>query len=246
MNKNMLTMKRALKRTLRGLDHIFGIRAWLSSEPNQSIEEMSFLRGSRELEYGWVAANVPSRLGSALDIGCVNSPISPILAMLGYEVVGVDIRDDIPYKLGGFQMLRGDFTQLEFTQEAFDLVVLCSTVEHIGLAGRYDNFSIPDGDLNAMSKVRNILKPTGVCILTIPVGEDGVYSPWHRIYGNERLPQLLHGFKILKSCYYIKTGWDKWHESSKESALSFSGSASRYALGEFVLGIDENHSGGRP
>jgi SAM-dependent methyltransferase len=241
VNKYKLEMKRSIKRMLRWLDHILGIRAWLSSEPNQSIEEMSFLRGSRELEYGWVAANVPTGLGSALDIGCVNSPISPILAMMGYKVVGVDIRDDIPYELNGFKMVQGDFTQLNFPQESFDLVVLCSTVEHIGLVGRYDNFSIPDGDLAAMVKVRNILKLTGVCILTIPVGVDGVYLPWHRVYGNERLAQLLQGYKVLKSRYFVKSGWDKWCESSQEIALSFTGSASQYALGHFILGRDENH-----
>jgi SAM-dependent methyltransferase len=235
MNQNTLMAKRAIKQILRRLDQFFGVRAWLSSEPNQIPEEMGFLRGSRELEYGWVAANVPAGLESAVDVGCVNSPISAILAMSGYNVIGVDMRDDVPYELEGFSMVQGDFNQVHLPSESFDLVVLCSTVEHIGLAGRYDNSHLPDGDLIAMAKVQTILKPAGFCILTIPVGLDGVYSPWHRIYGNERLPKLLQGFRELKSRYFVKETWDKWNESSKELALSFAGNASRYALGQFVL-----------
>jgi hypothetical protein len=33
----------------------------------------------------------------------------------------------------------------------FDTVINCSTVEHVGLPGRYGGPSIPDGDLEACS-----------------------------------------------------------------------------------------------
>jgi SAM-dependent methyltransferase len=236
----MPNIKYSIKKLLRWLDYHIGVRAWLSSEPNQNMEDVDFLRGTRELEYGWVAANVPAASGSAVDVGCVNSPISSIMTMLGYRVIGVDMRDDIPYRLDGFSMIQGDFNQVDLPFESFDVVVLCSTVEHIGLAGRYDNLHLPDGDLMAMSKVQNILKPTGICILTIPVGLDDVYVPWHRIYGIKRLPQLLQGFRVLKSQYFVKNSWDKWHESNGEEALSFAGSGSRYALGVFVLSRDDS------
>jgi SAM-dependent methyltransferase len=227
--------KYRLKDFLRKIDYKFGIRAWFSSEPNQVLEDNSFLRGEKELDYGWVAANVGHGPGLALDVGCVNSPLSSILASLKYQVVGIDLRDDIPYELKKFSLIQGDFNKVEFVPASFDLVVLCSTVEHIGLAGRYDNPDVPDGDLIAMEKVGSILKHDGRCILTIPAGLDGVYSPWHRVYGSERLPKLLRGFDVVKSRFFVKRERNKWRETDEGTALSYQGNAFRYALGQFLL-----------
>lgn len=245
-NDILITVNRPIKRIIRRIVAILGLREFLSNEPDQGPKEFGFLMGEKDLDHGWVAANVPAGLGTALDIGCANSPVSPTLAMLGYTVVGIDIKVDIPYKLSGFSFIVGDFTQVKLTPKSFDVVVLCSTVEHIGLRGRFDNYDLPDGDLLAMKKVGYVLKPKGICILTIPVGLDGVFSPWHRIYGNERLPKLLHGFKILKSQYLVKKNESKWCQRDKEEALSFPGSDSRYALGQFVLIAEDDHGGDIP
>jgi len=230
-----MNFKYKLKAFLKEVDYKFGIRTWFSTEPNVILEDNSFLQGEKELDYGWVASHVGHGPGLALDVGCVKSPISSILVSMGYKVIGVDLRADIPYKLNGFSLIQGDFNRVDLPSEYFDIVVLCSTVEHIGLAGRYDNPDIADGDLMAMEKVHNILNPNGKCILTIPVGMDGVFSPWHRIYGRERMPKLMSGFTVIENRYFVKRALNLWCETDEDTALSYQGSATRYALGQYVL-----------
>jgi SAM-dependent methyltransferase len=82
-----------------------------------------------------------------------------------YEVIGVDLRTDIPYTLERFHLLQGDFNQVPIEPASFDVIILCSTVEYIGLAGRYGNSGDPDGDIKAMAKVYRLLKPCGVSSL---------------------------------------------------------------------------------
>jgi SAM-dependent methyltransferase len=233
----MPNIKYLIKNILRWLDYHLGIRAWLSSEPKQLLDT-TFLTGEKELDYGWVIGHAGVGPGKALDVGGVNSPISSILVSLGFEVTGVDLRPDIQYELDNFIFINDDFlTTQRLLAQTYDLVVLCSTVEHIGLFGRYENRDERDGDLLAMKKVFKLLKPKGICILTIPVGQDGVYAPWHRIYGEKRLPQLLDQFHILESRFFVKKNNGKWSVSSSEDALAFKGNSSKYAIGQFVLSI---------
>jgi SAM-dependent methyltransferase len=230
-----MTFKSTVKNSLKWLDAKIGIRAWLSSEPKEKLDEPLFLKGEKDLDYAWVVAHVGHGPGKALDVGFVNSPLSAILLALEYSVTGIDLRCDVPYELKGFTQLQGDITRLELEPDSFDLAILCSTVEHVGLSGRYDNRENPDGDLQAMTKISEVLRKDGKCILTIPVGLDGVYSPWHRVYGEKRLPLLLDLFKVEECNFYMKSGSDKWKAVEKSKALAFHGSASRYALGQFVL-----------
>jgi hypothetical protein len=53
----------------------------------------------------------------------------------------------------------------------------------------------PDGDLDAMQSLRNILQPSsGLLYLAVPIGKDALYWNEGRIYGAIRLPKLLAGF----------------------------------------------------
>jgi SAM-dependent methyltransferase len=234
-----MTFKSSVKKTLKWLDYKLGLRAWLSSEPKEKLEEPLFLKGEKDLDYAWVVAHAGKGPGRALDVGFVNSPLSAILNALGYTVTGVDLRCDVPYELKEFTAIQGDFNQATLPFNYFDLAVLCSTVEHIGLSGRYDNPDNPDGDLQAMAKVRQVMKKDGKCILTIPVGLDGTFSPWHRVYGEERLPRLLEGFTITEFAFHVKESSDKWKPCERKKALAFRGSPSRYALGQFILQLKE-------
>jgi len=232
---NSINLKYGIKKILKWIDNKLGIRAWFLSEPKQALHSNSFLKGEKELDYGWVAANVGDGIGKALDVGCVNSPVSAILATIGYDVIGIDLRPGIPYILNNFHFINEDFLEVSFEKKFFDVVVLCSTVEHIGLEGRYGNEDIINGDLIAMSKVLDILKSDGICILTVPVGVDGIFKPWHIIYGEERFPKLIRGFNITKSRFFVKKTWDKWYKTDQEEAFSFHGNELRYAIGQYVL-----------
>jgi hypothetical protein len=88
-----------------------------------------------------------------------------------------------------------------------------------------------------MAIMRDLLEPDGRMILTIPVGQDLVCAPLHRIYGQERLPRLLEGYAVNEAQYWLRgPGASAWSEVDKEDALQTEGSEWFYALGLLVLG----------
>eukprot|EP00602_Paraphysomonas_sp_CaronLab_P011170 CAMPEP_0185039728 /NCGR_PEP_ID=MMETSP1103-20130426/36906_1 /TAXON_ID=36769 /ORGANISM="Paraphysomonas bandaiensis, Strain Caron Lab Isolate" /LENGTH=229 /DNA_ID=CAMNT_0027578741 /DNA_START=7 /DNA_END=693 /DNA_ORIENTATION=- len=83
----------------------------------------------------------------------------------------------------------------------YDIAFSMSSFDHDGL-GRYGDPLNPDGDLKAMQRVSDLLKPGGLLFLSVPVGPDVVVFNLHRRYGPVRLPALLSGWDIVE-----KIGW---------------------------------------
>ena len=94
------------------------------------------------------------------------------------------------------------------SQNKFDMVFSISSLDHDGL-GRYGDPLNPNGDLEAMDKIRSILKPGGLLLLSVPVGPDVVIFNLHRRYGPLRLPMLFKGWDVVKRvgefCAYAYT-----------------------------------------
>jgi hypothetical protein len=153
----------------------------------------------------------------------------------GNHAVAVDLEEE-QYLFGDhdIEYVRGDFNELVF-DEPFDQILNCSSIEHVGLAGRYGSPNAPDGDLLAMSKMAGLLKPGGDMVLSIPVGRDAVYAPWHRVYGERRIPQLLEHWEIRQESYWAKARTEKYVPVTREEALADEGSSSYYALGLYVV-----------
>jgi len=80
----------------------------------------------------------------------------------------------------------------------FDCALSISSFEHDGL-GRYGDPINPDGDLEAMKNMKNIVKPGGLLYLVIPIGMDSIAWNAHRIYGKKRLPCLFYGWELIDS-----------------------------------------------
>ena len=79
----------------------------------------------------------------------------------------------------------------------FDAVFSISSYEHDGL-GRYGDPLDPDGDLKAMTKVREeILKKEGLLYFGVPVGRDTLFWNAHRMYGTKRWFRLIEGFEMV-------------------------------------------------
>jgi SAM-dependent methyltransferase len=202
------------------------------------------LWGDRDIEGSWISSRMPSGPGTALDFGCGNNPLGLEAAMRGFEVTAVDlIRPTWFYSHPRLSFVRGDLLELPLPEGSFDLVLNCSVVEHVGLPDRYGIVGErPDGDLEAMARLRQLMKPGGVMLLTIPVGVDAVVLPLHRVYGRVRLPLLIDGFEVEAESYWVKAGANRWTECERETALSrTAGAGSRdpalnlYALGCFAL-----------
>jgi SAM-dependent methyltransferase len=201
------------------------------------------LTGDRDIEWGWVFAHLPAGPGIALDFGPGRSFVALVLAMRGYDVTTIDLEPpDRAYVHPRVRHLGGDLLLTELPG-GYDLVVNCSTVEHVGLAGRYGvTEAHSDGDLEAMARLHGLMKPGGRMLLTVPAGRDAVFAPMCRVYGRERLPQLLDGFAIEREAYWVKDDNNRWTDAHRDAALDYPASAGDpdplrncYALAGFVL-----------
>ncbi len=218
---------------VRKLDRRFGVIALLNGEPRPPRGGFD-LEGEKLIDWGWICTHLPCGRQRALEIGPGKSPIIPAMLAMGYEVTAVDSSSDPTTIVRGFRFVRGDFNDFPCDQR-FDVIVICSVVEHLGLAGRYNARAEPDGDLMAMRRIRGLLESSGIVLLTIPIGRDAVHQPWHRVYGRVRLPKLLEGFQVTQSRYLTKDPGGAWYPTTEERALDTPVDIRRYALGEMVL-----------
>ncbi|NVM22065.1 MAG: DUF268 domain-containing protein [Desulfobacterales bacterium] len=176
-----------------------------------------------------------------MDFGPGGSDLGFIAARRGFNVTSVDLEAvQWPYKHPQLHFIQGDILKLSFPDRHFDLVINCSTVEHVGLVGRYGvTESRPDGDLEAMGRLKELIKPGGVMLLTIPVGRDRVFKPLHRVYGLERLPRLLDGYTVEIEEYWVKNNENQWVMTDKQDALVREPLERIYGLGCFVLRLQQ-------
>jgi SAM-dependent methyltransferase len=221
-----------LRKSLRSIYHRLRINEVLVDESSPTRT----LRGDRAIEWSWVIRHLPRDPVSVLDIGCVQSTLSATAARLGHTVTAVDLRP-IEYRIDNVHFLQADVRELRLPLN-FSIIMNCSTIEHVGLYGRYGSADDPDGDLRAMRNLRTLLTENGRMILTIPVGNDAIFAPLHRIYGRDRLPQLIAGFKIAEQEYWLKDDEDRWTVCTEGRALGELGSEDYYGLGLFVLRKD--------
>ncbi len=212
------------------------------------------LLGDRDIEWSWVASQMPSGPGEALDFGNGGTYLGLIAALRDFNVLAVDLGAVCwPYEHPNLRFRQGDILKLPFSEKYFDLIINCSTVEHVGLVGRYGVIEDRQiGDLEAMALLRKLMKPGGIMLLTIPLGQDAVFPPMCRVYGKQRLPQLVDGFTVEKEIFWAKNEYNLWIQCDREMALTFHASAGSrnplqnvYALGGFVLrkpGQEEPHN----
>jgi SAM-dependent methyltransferase len=193
------------------------------------------LQGDRQVEYSWIVANLPPGPGEALEFGSGNSWLSLAAARRRFRTTAIDlISVEWPYVHPLLRFVQTDIFDLELPAASMDLIINCSAIEHVGLA-RYGDAGNPDGDLAAMERLRRLLKPGGMMLLTIPVGQDATVAPLHRIYGPNRLPLLLSGFQVEAREYWTKDDQNRWTLSDEDQALQEKFRPNVYALGCFVL-----------
>lgn len=214
------------------------------TEKRTNLVKHTNLLGDRDIEWSWITSQMPSGPGEALDFGNGSSHLGLIAAHRGFVVTAVDLEPvQWHYVHHSLRFIKGDILKLPLPEGHFDLIINCSTVEHVGLAGRYSvTESRPDGDLEAMARLIKLMKPDGVMLLTIPVGQDAVFAPLCRVYGAQRLPQLLREFRIEKEVFWTKNTQNQWVNCKRDEALSFKASVGSwdplenvYAIGCFVL-----------
>lgn len=194
------------------------------------------LSGDRDLEWSWVVGHMRNGPGAALDFGCGDGNLGLVAVWRGYQVTAIDLMaPHWRYKAPALGFVQGNLLTMDLPLSHYDLIINCSTVEHVGLAGRYGSQARPDGDLEAMRKLRDLIRPGGKMLLTIPVGRDEVFAPLHRVYGEERLPRLLEGWTIEEQEYWVKQADERWAQVGRSEALALQPKSMFYGLGLFVL-----------
>src|SRR5262249_31113967 len=144
------------------------------------------LSGDREIEWSWVAGNLPERPGDVLDFGPSSASSGLIAAFRGGKVIGLDLEGPpkASYLYPNYEGRRENRLSYDCGETRFATVINCSTVEHVGLPGRYGSPDVADGDLQAMQRLHALMRGPGArMVMTIPVGVDGVFAPAHRVYG---------------------------------------------------------------
>jgi SAM-dependent methyltransferase len=202
------------------------------------------IAGERNVEWSFLSAEMPSGPGDAIEFGCEQAYMSLLAAQRGFRVVANDLQPQaFTWKHSGVEFLLGDLLKLPLPANHFDLAINCSSVEHVGMVGRYGIDAEQDnGDIDVMNRLAQILKPGGVLLMTAPCGKDAVLRPWCRVYGQQRLPRLFAAFAVAKQEFWIKNSANQWQSCTREQALTFEPSnhasdphGCAYALGCFVL-----------
>ena len=202
------------------------------------------LLGDRDIEESWIASHMSSGPGWALDFGSGGSSLSLLAAFKGYEVMAIDLEEhEVPYCHPQILARAVDIFHTDLQPHQFDLIINCSAIEHVGLSGRYGVIDDrPDGDIEAMRLMKSAMKPGAIMLMTVPVGQDAVCRPFHRVYGTQRLPRLLEGFNVQAKQFWVKNSDNRWILSPENTALCFRCSShssipskNTYALGCFVL-----------
>jgi len=161
--------------------------------------------------------------------------------MRGFDTVGIDLSIvRRPFLLPNLRFIQGDIVEHQLPDGYYDLIINCSSVEHVGIAGRYDvKVDDEDGDLKAMWKLRQLMKPEAVHLLTIPIGLDAVWRPLHRIYGPQRLPRLLEGYRVISKRCWTKDWFNRWVLTGESDALRLLSSPKLYGIGCYELMRDD-------
>ena len=163
------------------------------------------LDGDRLVEWSFCVARFGDGPSRTLDFGADTGFLALAAAQRGHQVVALDLQPDaLLYWHEGVEYVAGDILGQPLAGRSFDLILNCSSVEHVGLAGRYGSGENADGDVEAMAVLGDMLADGGRLVLTVPVGRDLVCAPRHRIYGAERLPRLLAGYSVAEQQFWRK------------------------------------------
>lgn len=194
----------------------------------------------RSIEYPWVAKNITDLQNCCvLDVGAKEGlPSTDLLLNNHNSVYTIDLNtSQIPQSTRGLIVKKGDIRATPFGNGFFDAVVVVSTLEHIGVPGRYGIEEADEtGDFKAMAEIFRILKPGGKVLITVPYGV-GRSLPLNRLYTSSRIKEVLGKFKIFRTEYYrYFTAYDMWFEVTEPIAAKNNWDIEPwYSLGCFVV-----------
>lgn len=157
-----------------------------------------------------------------LDIGCTGSPAALQLAIMRYNVTGIDYTD-YGQKHQNLKFIGDDFNSHDFGKERFDIILVMNTVEHMGLQYyRKDEPRDKQADVKAMTKVKELINKGGQLIFTAKYGIPDLITvsgkPFMRVYDDKALDVLLSTFQTDNAEYYMVADHKTIRQVPKEEA----------------------------
>ena len=179
-------------------------------------------RSNRDLEYDFAYRNVNGENVSILDIGGCDSLMPLLLARVGHRVTVYDFRS-YPERHHNLQFIQGDFMKNQLRSKSYDIIMLISTIEHMGL-GAYGISEYKDADFEVMRELKRILMDGGRLVLTFPFNEEEkIVSGFERWYSVDRIKQLFIGWYVVDFEFWAPDRkllgyWVKWVPSTVRRA----------------------------
>ncbi|HEX9912709.1 MAG TPA: methyltransferase domain-containing protein [candidate division Zixibacteria bacterium] len=167
--------------------------------------------------------------GTLLEIGCAGGTFLNQALKKGYQVQGIEVSPSMSQKaqeLYGIEVRQGDFEELEFMDEVFDVVCMFDVFEHLR------------GPRKALEKIYQILKPDGIVVIDVPTTKNAlafklsvnllkivnkirrISSPPYHLY--EYLPNSLQrflsqvGFETCEVQKYATLPWKYLNEDGSK------------------------------
>ena len=158
-----------------------------------------------------------------LEFGCARSDLALQIASLGYEVIGIDLRE-YPFIHPNFKFFKKNILDYE-DEKFFDYITAISTLEHIGLS-YYDNIEDETYLSKITTKLYRLLKPNGKLIATVPFGQE-YKNNFYRSFTYDDILSLFNNtpLKIIDEHFYSRQSFKFWKPCSLEEAKIISNSS---------------------
>jgi SAM-dependent methyltransferase len=132
---------------------------------------------------------------------------------------------------GGFSYVFGDLRNTFFKDSTFDTIICISTIEHIGLdntllytSDHQHAESDGSGFLSAAKEFRRILKPGGVCYISVPYGARHNFG-WYQVFDSLMVKQIVDVFgpssHEIEFFGYSENGWQRASADDVKDAFAF-------------------------
>jgi hypothetical protein len=171
-----------------------------------------------EVPFAMAALSRIERGAHILDVGSAESTFPLSAASLGYRVTAIDPRP-LAYSHPNLESHASRLEDWDAPSDRFAAAFLISTIEHVGL-GAYGErrYGSPEhgagADLALLARVRELLTPEGLMIITAPYGTRNV-TELERIYDEESLSKLLADWEVLERQIVVRRDPLIWEADEK-------------------------------